>query len=347
MTLQFKGNIPMRKNRNKAASISPLARRTLAYVFSAALALGLGTARADEKIFRDKLISLGTATTSGTFHLVGTKMCDLVNRERGTNLIRCVAYNTVGSDYNVKAVSNGELTMALTNSDIAYNEFIQNESAGGEKSKLRAVMSLYSKPIMVIARRETGIADLTQMAGHSINIGNVGSGQRHLIEMLLKALNLTTRDFSGVFELNATRMGEAFCDGRVDVIVESLGNPSPFYKKMFEECDGVIVAFPPQVITKLLQENPLMTRMEIPGALYRGYPEPLQTVGDRALLVTSADVSDEAVRRFVASLMENLPAFRRSTLELNELAPDKMFSEGIYIPLHPGVAGYLKSPNRD
>ncbi len=335
----------MRKNRNMAKGVLQLAGKMLTLAFSAALSLGMSTAHADEKIFRDKLIALGTATTSGTFHLVGTKMCDWVNQERATNLIRCVPYNTVGSDYNVKAVSNGELTMALTNSDIAYNEFMQSEAIG--KAKLRAVMSLYSKPIMVIARREANIADLTQMEGHSINIGNAGSGQRHLIEMLLKALGLTTRDFSGVLELNATRMGDAFCEGRVDVIVESLGNPSPFYKKMLDECNGTIVAFPPQVITKLLQENPLMTRLEISGGLYRGYPEPLQTVGDRALLVTSADVSDESVRRFVASLMKNLSAFRNSTLELNELDPDKMFSAGIYIPLHPGVSAYLKSLNRD
>ncbi|MEI7843424.1 MAG: TAXI family TRAP transporter solute-binding subunit, partial [Gallionellaceae bacterium] len=97
-------------------------------------------------------------------------------------------------------------------------------------------------------------------------------------------------------------------------------------------------------IEKLLKDNPLMSRQAIPSGLYRGYADPVPTVGDRAMLVTSSDVSDEAVRRFVDSLIYNLPELKQSTLELNELDPDKMFSEGIYIPLHSGVASYLKSP---
>jgi hypothetical protein len=270
-------------------------------------------------------------------------MCDLINQERSTSLIRCVPYNTVGSDYNVKAVANGDLTMALTNSDIAYNDYIQNESRVQGGSKLRAVMSLYAKPIMVIARSGANITDVTQLAGHSINLGNAGSGQRHLAEILLKSLGLTSKSFTEVYELNATKMGDAFCQGKVDVILESLGNPSPFYKKMVEECNGVIVAFPPEAISKLLAENPLMSRQLIPGGLYRGYSEPLPTVGDRAILVTSSEVSDEAVRRFVVSLMSKLPELKQSTLELNELDPDKMFSEGLYIPLHSGAVSYLKS----
>lgn len=321
-----------------------LGSRLRALAFGTFIALVSLPLFADDAIFRDKLISLGTATTSGTFHLVGTQMCRLINEERSRSLIRCVPYNTVGSDYNVKAVANGDLTMALTNSDIAFNEYAQNAGSGKRNSKLRAVMSLYAKPIMVIARSEANIADVTQLAGHSINLGNVGSGQRHLVNILLKAFGLTKKSFTEVYELNATRMGEAFCQGKVDVIVESLGNPSPFYKKMIEECNGVIVSFPPDVIAKLLMENPLMSRQEIPGGIYSGYAEPIAIVGDRAMLVTSADVSDEAIHRFVESLVDNLSELKQSTQELNDLDPDKLFSEGIHIPLHPGVIHYLKSP---
>jgi len=325
-------------------AINRLTSTIVIFSLSTLVALTSLPSFADSEIFRDKFISLGTATTSGTFHLVGTQMCNLINQGRSSSLIRCVPYNTVGSDYNVKAVANGDLTMALTNSDIAYNEYTQNDASGKRSSKLRAVMSLYAKPIMVIARSEAKITDVTQLAGHSINLGNVGSGQRHLVNILLKAFGLTSKSFTEVYELNATKMGDAFCQGKVDVIVESLGNPSPFYKRMIEECNGVIVAFPPEVIEKLLKDNPLMSRQAIPSGLYRGYADPVPTVGDRAMLVTSSDVSDEAVRRFVDSLIYNLPELKQSTLELNELDPDKMFSEGIYIPLHSGVASYLKSP---
>ena len=33
-------------------------------------------------------------------------------------------------------------------------------------------------------------------------------------------------------------MGDAFCDGKVDILIEGLGNPATFYKKMVSECGG-------------------------------------------------------------------------------------------------------------
>lgn len=305
-------------------------------------ALTCMAAHAGELAFRDKLISIGSSSRSGTTHQVGSALCNAVNRERKTSLIRCVPYSTVGSQYNAKAVAYGELTMGFTLSHIAFDEFSQR-NAEKRDGNLRAVMSLYALPLLVIARRDANITDATQLAGHSINLSNRGSGQRSITEMLLKSLGLSAADFSKVTELNAARMGEAFCKGEIDVILESYGNPSPFYKKMIEECKGVIVTFSPQMIDKIITANPLMTRLTVAGGLYAGHPQPVQTVGYQSLLVTREEVSDEAVYRFVASVMSGLGELKRSIPELRELDPGKMFSEGITIPLHQGVVNYLNS----
>lgn len=304
---------------------------------------GCMPAYAGDEVFHDKLISLGTASQSGSYHWVGTAMCDAVNQERRTSLIRCVPYNTVGAEYNSKAVAYGELTMGFTSTYIAHAEFMQKKSHDTRGADLRAVIPLYATPVMVIARRDAHIANATQLAGHSINIGNRGSGQRTVAEMLLKSIGLTAADFSAVTELNVTLEGEAFCQGKIDVIVESLGNPSPFCKKMIEKCNGVIVTFPPEMTDRILAANPLLNRMTIPGGLYAGYAQPVPSFGYRALLVTRAEVSDEAVRRFVASVMNALPDLKQSNPELKELDPDKMFGENIPIPLHQGVINYLNS----
>src|SRR5205085_1974496 len=67
----------------------------------AALALSVLTAphgRAEndapdmEAAFRDKFISLGTASRSGSFFPIGSRLCELVNQDRRKNLVRCVAY---------------------------------------------------------------------------------------------------------------------------------------------------------------------------------------------------------------------------------------------------------------
>lgn len=321
-------------------------RRSLAFrlwgIVVAALALSGSLPAHAQDIFRDKFISLGTSSSSGVYHVVGTSLCEAVNQERASSLIRCVAYNTVGSEYNAKAVSYGELAMGITLPDIAHAEFHQKK-AGEHGADLRAVMSLHSKPVVMIVRRAANIADVTQLAGHSINLGNRGSGQRYVVDIIMKALGLTPASFSSTTELHTVEMGKAFCEGKVDIIVESLGNWSPFYKKMIEECQGKILTFPPKMIDRMLAEYPLMSRLAIPAGLYAGYADPVPTFGYRALLVTSVNVSEEAVRRFVASVMRGLPDLKQADPELRDLDADKMFREGISIPLHAGVVSYLNN----
>lgn len=300
-------------------------------------------AHADDQVFRDKFISLGTSSSSGIYHLVGSSLCDAVNQQRRTSLMRCVAYNTVGSEYNAEAVAYGELAMGITLPDIAFAEFNRKQSSDARGADLRAVMSLHSKPVVMIVRRTANITDVTQLAGHSINLGNRGSGQRFVVDIIMKALGLTAASFSATTELHTTQMGEAFCEGKIDVIVESLGNTSPFYKKMIEKCNGVIIPFPTEMIDKMLTDNPLMSRLSIPGGLYEGYAQAVPTFGYRALLVTSVKVSDEAVRRFVVSVTSELAELKKMDPVMDEIDLNKMFSDGIAIPLHPGVVQYLNN----
>ncbi len=112
---------------------------------------------------------------------------------------------------------------------------------------------------------------------------------------------------------------------------------------MIDTCDGVILTFPAEFIDKMLAENPLMNRLTIPGGLYPGYAEPIQTSGYRAVLVTSVKVSDEAVFRFVSSVMNGVADLKKSDPALEELDAEKMLSEGLAIPLHPGVIKYLNN----
>lgn len=313
----------------------------LAFAFAASLTCP--HVYAEEDIFRDKFISLGTSSRSGTFHVVGTNLCEAVNQERKASLVRCVPYNTVGSEYNAKAVAYGELSMGITRPDIAYAEFKRKNVSDNHGADLRAVMSLHSTPVMMIVRRAANIADASQIAGHSINLGNRGSSQRLTVELLIKQLGLTQASFSAVTELHTTQMGEAFCQGKIDVIIESLGHPSPFYKKMIEECGGQIVSFSPDFIDKVIAANPLMSRLSIPGGLYSGYPQPVPTFGFRALLVTRSDVSEEAVRRFVASVMNGLEKMKAADPVFQEFDADKMLSPSVAIPQHAGVVNYLNN----
>ncbi|MES2935933.1 MAG: TAXI family TRAP transporter solute-binding subunit [Pseudomonadota bacterium] len=322
-----------------------IARRFYAYLLPLGLALlnllCVSSAQAEADLFRDKLMSLGTASRSGSFYPTGAKICELVNKDRKKTQVRCVAYPTPGSEYNAKAVTFGDLAIGMTRSDIAYSEYIDKSSSDVHGDSLRTVMSLYAMPVVVIARRNARIADINQIAGHSINLGNRGSGQRSIVDFLLKNLGLTAADFSSVSELTTTAMGEAFCKGKVDIVMEALGHPAPFYRRMIEECDGQIVPIPEYLIDKIAATNLFIDRISIPGGLYVHHPEPIPSFGYKAVLVARHETSEEAVFRFVSTVMNRLSELKQSDPVLQELEPEKMFAEGITIPLHSGALKYV------
>lgn len=307
---------------------------------TAMLALCTMPARAQASVeaFQDKLVTIGTASRSGSFFPIGTKLCDIVNRSRNTDLVRCVAYATSGSEYNTKAVVTGDLTMGMTRSDLAYAAY-RHVGNDGELNgqRLRLVMSLYPMPVVVIVKQSSGIARLDQLAGHSINYGNEGSGQRSEVEMLVRALQLTRASFSSVTELNTTDMGKAFCEGRVDVIVEALGNPSAFYQRMIEKCDGRMLSFTPDLVARIARDYPLVRPMVVPGGLYAGHAAPTLTVGYRAVLVTNAQVSDPAVQRFVRNVLDHLPELRNLDPVLANLDQAQLLDTSGPVPLHDAV----------
>jgi hypothetical protein len=294
--------------------------------------------------FSDKLISLGTASESGTFYQIGKKLCEVINRDRRDKVLRCIAYRSAGSEYNMKAVEFGDLTIAIARSDNAFNEY-NNRATDSEINgeSLRAVMSLHRMPVTIIARRAANIINLQDIAGHAINLGNLGSGQRSSAEFLLKTLNLKTKDFSSTTDLNTTDAGNAFCNGDIDVIIETLGNPSPFYRRMIEQCNGNIVRIPASLIDPVIATNPMIERQTIPGGLYAGHPEPIPTFGYKAILVASKYTHDESISRFISSVVNHLAELREAVPALEDLDLTTMFHDGIAIPLHDGVVQYRKS----
>ncbi|CAN5350395.1 TAXI family TRAP transporter solute-binding subunit [soil metagenome] len=336
---------------SRPPSSSRLGKRLCTFALPALISisalLSINSAYAQTDVFRDKLISIGTASRSGLFFPTGAKICELVNRDRKKTQVRCVAYPTPGSEYNAKAVTLGDFAIGMTRSDIAYNEFVDKSSGDGHGDSLRAVMSLYAMPVVIIARRKARIDNVTQLKGHSINLGNRGSGQRAIVDFLMKTLGLKTADFSAVSELATSRMGDAFCAGKIDVVVEALGHPAPFYRRMIEECDGQIVGIPEPLIDKIAATNLFIDRLPIPGGMYANHPDAIPSFGYKALLVTRQETSEEAVQRFVGTVMERLSELKQSDLVLQDLEPERMLTEGITVPLHPGAARYLNTKKTD
>ena len=291
---------------------------------------------------KDKFVALGTGSPNGTYFPVGRGICELVNEGRLDHGVRCIAYNTGGSVYNIQAVMSGELEMGITRSDLAFqaHDGINAFKAIGPNPELRAITTLYSMPIAVLVKKDAGIEKFADLESKRINIGNKGSGKRSVAELILSIMGWQKGDFTAVLELSTKKMGKAFCGGQVDILIEGLGNPSKFYEKMINDCGGKFIEVPKEVVAKIQKKFPYFASLAIPGGIYKDTDKPIGTFGFKATLVSKRKVHADTVYDVVSSIFDHFKKFQEKHPSLSLAKPKAMVNNGIFIPIHDGAMRY-------
>ena len=281
----------------------------------------------------DKLIVMGTGSPAGVFSRVGKGLCSLVNNKREQHLVRCISYNSGGSDFNVHSVLSNGMDFGMTSSDVAYMTF---KSRDYSAKKLRLVAALYEMPTAVIIHSGSQINSLADVPGKSINKGNIGSGKRTTTNLIFKMKNWADSSFSKVFELGSAGAGEAFCSGKLQVMIDYLGNPSSFYQKIFNTCEGKLISFSEQFIGKIIAAHPYLNAQTIKAEHYGSITDDIKTFGSEALIVTRSDISDHTVYSFLKSIYSDVGGYKRIHPALGEPNLDISKLNATGIPLHNG-----------
>ncbi|MEL7459960.1 MAG: TAXI family TRAP transporter solute-binding subunit [Pseudomonadota bacterium] len=294
--------------------------------------------------YAEEFITIGTGGVTGVYYPTGGAICRLVNKGRRDHGIRCSVESTGGSVYNINTIREGELEFGVAQSDWqyhAYNGSSRFEDAGAFED-LRAVFSVHPEPFTVVARADSGITSIDDLAGKRVNIGNPGSGQRGTMEVLMEAKGWTTGDFALATELKAAEQSAALCDNQIDAMVYTVGHPSGSIQEATTACDSVLVEVAGDAVMGLVDENSFYRTATIPGGMYRGNDADTKTFGVGATFVTSATVSEDVVYTLVSSVFENFDDFKGLHPAFANLVPEEMASAGLSAPLHPGAAKYYK-----
>jgi uncharacterized protein len=293
-----------------------------------------------------RFVTIGTGGITGVYYPTGGAICRLVSRDRERHGIRCSVESTGGSVYNVDTMRSGELDMAIVQSDLQYKAF---KGEGGEEFEdpgpfdgLRAVFSLHAEPFTVVARADAGIATFDDLKGKRVNVGNPGSGQRSTMEMLMAAKGWTMSDFALVSELKSAEQAQALCDDEIDAMVFTVGHPSGSIQEATTSCAARLIPVTGPEVDKLLAQNPYDVKSVIPGGMYPGNDQDIETFGVKATLVTRADVPEDVVYEVTKAVFEHLDEFKKLHPAFATLQKQEMVTEALSAPLHPGAAKYYK-----
>jgi hypothetical protein len=292
-----------------------------------------------------QFITIGTGGVTGVYYPTGGAICRLVNLDRQAHGIRCSVESTGGSVYNVNTMRQGELDFGVVQSDVQYNALngVGEEFEGqGPYDGLRAVFAVHPEPFNVLARADSGIETFDDLKGKRVNIGNPGSGQRATMEVLMTAKGWTADDFALASELKSAEQSQALADNNVDAIVFTVGHPNGSIQEATTTTDAKLIPVAGPEVDALVKENPYYSKAVIPGGMYPGNPDDVETFGVRATFASSADVPEEVVYQVVKAVFENFEDFKKLHPAFASLTKEEMISAALSAPLHPGAEKYYK-----
>ena len=295
-------------------------------------------------VAQQKFVTIGTGGVTGVYYAAGGAICRLMNKDRAKHGIRCSVESTGGSVFNINTIKAGELDFGVAQSDVQYNatKGEQQFAKDGAFKELRAVFSVHPEPFTVLARKEANITKFEDFKGKRFNVGNPGSGTRASAESMLAAMGMKLGDFSLVSELKADEHGAALCDNKIDGFIYGVGHPAANIQDPVTTCGAKLVPLTGAAVDKMVASAPYYAKVNIPGGMYAGNPNPTPTYGVLATFVSSTKTPDATVYELVKAVFENFDEFKKLHPAFANLDPKDMIKNGNSAPLHPGAVKYYK-----
>lgn len=293
-------------------------------------------------LFATEFISIGTGAITGTYYPTGNTICRLVNQYKKESSIRCLVKSTAGSVYNIQALKKNDISLAMVQSDIAYQAYHgMGQFQENKASNIRLVMAIYPELFTFVTRKDANINSIMDIKGKRINLGNTGSGNETTALALLEALEIKKSDLALATEFKAAEMPNALRNNQIDGYFYMVGHPTSNIKEIAHSMDIKIVPIVGEKVNTFVKDHPYFIQTSVPANLYKNNENSIPTFGVKAALVANANVSDETVYLVVKAILENFEEFKTLHPAYSYMTK-KSLLEGVHIPLHIGAKRYYQ-----
>ena len=287
---------------------------------------------------------IATGGVTGVYFPAGGAICLSVNARRVEHRQRCALTSTAGSVANLRALRDAEVDFAVVQADWHGHAYAGTSvfEPDGPMQNLRSVFSIHPEFYTVVVRQGANIAGFEDLRDKRVNAGAPGSGQRATTRLLLDRIGWTEADLAALTDIPAADQAAALCADRIDAMIYMVGHPSGAILEATSDCDSRIIPVTGDGPDALTAEDPLYSTGVIPGAMYRGTDADVATFSIDATLVTRADTPEDMVYALVESVFGNISAFREMHAAFADLDPERMVSESLTAPLHPGARRFYE-----
>ena len=288
--------------------------------------------------------SIGTGGVQGSYLVVGSALASIVNDNRQANGFQLEHDMSSGSVANINAIIAGDNQFGIVQADdqyLAVNGLGKWKDSGPQKD-LRAVFSMFTEAVTLVAGADTGIRSVEDLRGKLVDIGSPEAGTRRNAIDVLRAAGI---DWEADILARGGSVDERlarFTRGELDAYFATIGHPNMETKFATLAARGVRL-IPLTGIDGLVAENPYYSRTSISAELYplADIDAGVDTIGVNATLLTTAQVPDDVVYAVTRAVFENVDALAGFDVEFNALLSDE-YLDGLTAPVHPGAMRYYR-----
>jgi TRAP transporter TAXI family solute receptor len=284
-------------------------------------------------------ISLGTATPGGGFPLYGNAFAEVLNEADPTLSIE--PRNTKGSTENIPLLEAGQLDIALSTGEPAYEAFA---GIGRPRTNLKILTAMYSSPGMFVVRADSPYKSIRDLAGKPVAFGARGSGLVILSRYVLDGLGLKQdEDFQSVY-LDRAGDGPAMVqDGRVAALWGA-GIGWPGFATMAASPGGArFIAPDADEIARIRAKHTFLKPLTVPAGSYPNQNASINSVGSWSFILARENLPDDVAYRLARTLHGAESALCKKLAQACETtAANTVAAAPNQELIHPGVLRYFR-----
>ena len=287
-----------------------------------------------------KTLSMGTASLGGNFFTMGAAAASVIMDGTG---LAVTAQATGGSVYNVGAVNDGELDLAMSQASAVASGYHGTDSyEGAPTENIRTLYNFNATPIHILVKKSLGASNITDLVGAKFECLTPGDGVELVTMKLLPLLGLpldkVTLEHSGSRVQASSRMKT----GQVDAILDATGCGAVWIADIYGDgSEWTLLSLTEDQIKTIVGAASKYSQMTIPANTYSGQTEDVVTVGLWTTVCCNDSMDNDTAYGIVKSVMESKDALVKAHSFYADLAPENVVDTCI-APLHPGAEKYCK-----
>lgn len=248
-----------------------------------------------------------------------------------------------GSLDNIAELRAGRAAFAVALADAAGQP-------GGGSAGIAAIGKVYENYVHCVVRKDSGIRELSGLAGRRVAVGQPGSGTSLTTPRLLEAAGLGTSadaavpaaGTAGVENLGLNDGIAALKAGTVDALFWSGGVPTAAIAAATQEVALALLDLSSVLPELRRRYGGLYDRVLVPEGSYPGIPA-VWTVGAPNLLLCRRDLDTATVERTVQLLVHSAAELiPQSSLGVQFLSAESLINTA-GVPLHPAAANAYRT----